>query len=353
MVFPVAVFLAALVVGCSSSASPPNGRGPATAPHGSAEVVASHLKVPWGVGFLPGGDALVTERDTAQILRVSQQGKVSTAGTVPGVDPTGEGGLLGLALSPHFQDDRLVYVYYSSTKDDNRIATLTYRNGELGAPQPILTGIPHGPVHNGGRIVFGPDGMLYASTGDATVGSRAQDRGSLGGKILRMTPSGKPAPGNPFPGSRVYSFGHRNVEGLAFDSQGRLWASEFGENTWDELNLIVPGGNYGWPVVEGRGDDARFRNPIHQWHTSEASPSGIAIVDDVIYMATLRGDRVYRMVIHGDTIGTPRSELTGNYGRLRTVQQTPDGSLWLTTSNRDGRGDPSPSDDRILSFPPG
>lgn len=340
-----------LLIGCGSPATPQRSQAGSTSPAAGVEVVVSHVQVPWGVGFLPGGDAMVTERDTARILRVTPQGKVTPVGTVPGVVPAGEGGLLGLAISPHFATDHLLYVYYS-TEQDNRIATLTYQDGRLGEPTPIVTGIPHGFVHNGGRLVFGPDGMLYASTGDGTDSSRAQDRDSLGGKILRMTPRGKPAPDNPFPGSLVYSMGHRNVEGLAFDSRGRLWASEFGENTWDELNLIVPGGNGGWPDVEGRSDDNRFRNPVRQWPTEDASPSGIAIVDDVIFMATLRGERVYRLPIHGDSVGTPESLFTGDFGRLRTVLPAPDGSLWLTTSNRDGRGDPAASDDRILRFVP-
>ncbi len=309
--------------------------------------VARGLAVPWGLDFLPGGDALVTERDRTRIVRVTPEGRVTPVGRVPQAEANGEGGLLGLAISPRFATDRLVYVYYS-TPTENRIARMTYRNGVLGPPEPIVTGIPSATFHDGGRIVFGPDGMLYAGTGDATRGPLAQDLGSLGGKILRMTPDGEPAPGNPFPGSLVYSYGHRNVQGLAFDSKGRLWAAEYGEDRWDELNLIRPGGNYGWPLVEGRGGGGEFIQPVAQWRPAEASPSGIAIVNDVVYMAALRGERLWQIPIRGDTAGDPIDYFVGELGRLRSVRAAPDGSLWLMTSNRDGRGEPRPGDDRIV-----
>lgn len=329
----------------SAAATTTPGRTPGT------REVATNLAVPWGVAFLPTGDALVAERDSARIVLVRPSGEAAEVGRVPGVRAGGEGGLLGIAMSPGFARDRLVYAYYTTARD-NRIARMTYRDGRLGAPRPILTGIPSGTLHNGGRLLFGPDGTLYASTGDTHEEGLAQDRASLGGKILRMTPEGRPAPGNPFGGSVVYSYGHRNVQGLAFDSKGRLWASEFGADAWDELNLIRPGGNYGWPAVEGMGDDDRFVNPAAVWRPEQASPSGIAIVDDVIYMASLRGQRLWRMPIRGADVGPPAALLTERYGRLRTVTLAPDGSLWLTTSNRDGRGDPRPDDDRIIRVLP-
>jgi len=258
------------------------------------------------------------------------------------VDGDGEGGLLGIAVPPTYARDQLVYVYYS-TADDNRIARM--RLGQ--PPRPIVTGIPRSGIHNGGRLVFGPDGYLYAGTGDASARGNSQDRNSLGGKILRMTPDGQPAPGNPF-GTLVWSYGHRNVQGLVFDRAGRLWASEFGQNRFDEINLIQPGKDYGWPVVEGASDDPRFAAPLVTWPTSDASPSGVTIAGSTLYVAALRGERLWEVPLDGDRTGTPHAELQGRYGRLRAVQLAPDGSLWILTSNRDGRGDPAGEDDRIL-----
>ncbi|MDQ3150183.1 MAG: PQQ-dependent sugar dehydrogenase [Actinomycetota bacterium] len=343
-----AVLLLVLAAGCAGEQQQPRTTPPpGVAVPQLAGDVARGLAVPWGLDFLPGGDALVTERDSARIVRVTPDGRVAPIGRVPQAESNGEGGLLGLAISPRFATDRLVYVYYS-TPAENRIVRMTYENGRFGPAEPIITGIPSAVFHDGGRIVFGPDGMLYAGTGDATVGPLAQNRTSLAGKILRMTPDGEPAPGNPFPGSLVYSYGHRNVQGLAFDSQGRLWAAEHGKNRWDELNLIRPGGNYGWPLVEGRGGGGEFIQPAAQWRPDDASPSGIAIVDDVVYMAALRGRQLWQVPIRGDTAGDPVAYFTGELGRLRTVWPTPEGSLWLMTSNRDGRGEPRQGDDRIV-----
>jgi len=342
----------------SSTDSPSPATSPATSPSGSptgerrstphvAGVVAGGLQAPWGLAFLPGGDALVTERDTGRLLRVSAEGEVDDLGTVPGVVASGEGGLLGLAVSPDFSADQLVYVYVTGA-EDNRIVRMQLRGGSLGDPEPVLTGIPSGGIHNGGRLVFGPDGLLYASTGEVGETGLSQDRGSLGGKILRMTPDGDVPTDNPFADSLVWSLGHRNVQGLTFDEQGRLWASEFGQNTWDELNLIRKGANYGWPVCEGRCGDNEYVDPVAQWTPDEASPSGVAYADGAVYMAGLRGARLWQIPVDGARAGRPRDFLTGRYGRLRTVVLAPDGSLWLTTSNRDGRGQPNANDDRIL-----
>jgi glucose/arabinose dehydrogenase len=285
----------------------------------------------------------VTERDTARILSVTSDGRVTEVQRIREARPRGEGGLLGIAVSPDYASNRWVYVYYLA-ESDFRIARL--RLGE--EPEPILTGIPadQDGFHGGGRIAFGPDGMLYAGTGETYYTREiAQDPASLGGKILRITPDGDPAPGNPIPGSPVYSMGHRHVQGLAWDAQGRLFASEFGENESDELNLIQPGGNYGWPTEEGQSDDERFVNPVAVWPVAEASPSGIAIVGDQVYLACLRGERLYRIGLDGQN----RQALgIGDFGRLRHVANAPDGSLWVLTSNRDGRGIPQPDDDRII-----
>jgi glucose/arabinose dehydrogenase len=311
-------------------------------PASAVRTVASGLRVPWSVAFLPDGTALVTERNSARILSVTPDGKVTEVQRLSEPRPRGEGGLLGIAVSPSYATDKWVYLYYT-TATDNRIARL-----HLGQPpEPVLTGIPGGDFHAGGRLAFGPDGMLYAGTGETYyTPDLAQDRRSLGGKVLRLTPDGKPAPGNPFGDSPVWSMGHRNVQGLAFDTRGRLFASELGFHEYDELNLIEPGRNYGWPIVEGPGNDRRFTNPVATWHpTSVASPSGIAVVGVRVYVACLAGKRLYRVGLDGRNL---EALLLQRYGRLRDVVVAPDGALWVLTSNRDGRGQPAVEDDRIL-----
>jgi glucose/arabinose dehydrogenase len=315
-----------------------------------AGTVAARLTTPWGLLFLPDGSALLSERDTGKIKRVTASGQVSEVGTVPDVQPDGEGGLLGIAFK-----DNVLCAYFTAS-DDNRVVKMAYTpsGGGLGEPEVILDGLPSAWNHNGGRMIFGPDGYLYVTAGEAGDPPLAQDLDSLGGKILRITTDGKPAPGNPFDNSPVWSYGHRNPQGLAFDPEGRLWAAEFGQDTWDEINLIEAGKNYGWPEVEGvAGDDAgdKYVNPLAVWPTSDASPSGIAYADGAIWMAGLRGARLWRIEVNGtQVVGEPKAYFVEEYGRLRTVEPAPDGSLWLTSSNTDGRGDEyrQPDDDKIL-----
>jgi len=318
------------------------------------ETIATGLQAPWGLDFFPNGDAIVTERDTARVLRISGPGhavaEVGTIGESAPVDAGNEGGLMGVAISPKFSEDRTLY-FYVSTATDNRIVTAKLENGRLGKVTPIFTGIPVGQIHDGGRIEFGPDGFLYASTGETGDGALAPDPKSLGGKILRLTPKGKPAPGNPLD-TAVWSLGHRNVQGLAWDGD-QLWASEFGQNQFDELNRIEPGANYGWPEVEGQGgEDRGFIDPQAVWSTDVASPSGLAYLDGALWMAALRGSRLWRIPIEDGEAAQPEAYFVGEYGRMRTVAVTPDGDLWLTTSNHDGRGSPAPEDDRILLVDP-
>ncbi len=328
----------------TTTAAEPDPTG--TAAQSQVSTIASKLQVPWGVAFLPGGDALVSERTTGRILRITRAGKRSVAMTVPGVaKDNGEGGLLGLAVARTYAKDRLVYAFYSSTSGDNRIAR--FKLGQ--APRVIFKGIESAPIHNGGRLAFGPDGKLYVGTGDAGNTANAQNRNSPNGKVLRLNPNGSVPSTNPFQGNPVWSLGHRNVQGLAFDAQGRLWAPEFGQNTFDEVNLIQKGKNYGWPTVEGKGTGGgRFVSPKVIWRTSESSPSGAAIVKGTLYVGALAGRRVWRIPLNGTSVGTPTKLLDGTYGRLRSPVAAPDGSLWVTTSNRDGRGSPTGSDDRIV-----
>ncbi len=328
--------------------------GTTAAAPGRPRTLATGLRTPWAIAFLPDGDALVTERDTARLLRVTPQGRVTPVGEVPGVRPGGEGGLMGVAVSPSYDRDRYVYLYFTAA-DDNRVVRFRYDGRSLGEPRPIVTGIPKGSNHNGGRIAFGPDRLLYVATGEVYRTELAQDRGSLGGKILRVTPDGRPAPGNPF-SSPVWSYGHRNVQGLAWDERRRLYATEFGQDRFDEINLIERGRNYGWPRVEGvqAGGGDRYTDPLLTWTTDEASPSGLAYADGSLWAAGLRGKRLWQVPVGPDgRAGRPIAHYEGEYGRLRAVVRAPDGALWLTTSNHDGRGTPAEEDDRILVIPLG
>jgi glucose/arabinose dehydrogenase len=310
------------------------------------KVLADDLRVPWGLAFLPNGDALVGERPNGRVHRIRKGGGRARVGTISAVQDRGEGGLLGIAVAPTFADDRWVYFYFTSG-DDNRIVRKRFRDGSLGPSRVLLDGIPASTTHNGGRLAFGPDGMLYASTGDAGDSSRAQDRGSLGGKILRMTPAGGVPDDNPFD-SHVWSYGHRNVQGLAWDGSGAMWATELGQNTRDELNRIRPGRNYGWPAVEGGDGGGPYSDPLVTWSTEDCSPSGLAVARGRAWVGALRGQSLWSVRLDGPRAGRKVRHLRGDFGRIRTVQQAPDRSLWITTSNRDGRGSPAASDDRVI-----
>ncbi|MCG2622396.1 PQQ-dependent sugar dehydrogenase [Arthrobacter sp. I2-34] len=309
----------------------------------SITTVASGLESPWSIAVLPDGGALVSENDSGLVKHIADGKTVAAVPVEPKPDPTGEGGLLGLALSPDFAKDRRVYVYLTAAQD-NRVLSYRWQDEKLSEARVVLAGIPKARVHNGGRLKFGPDGYLYIGTGDAMQPNSAQDRSSLAGKILRVTRDGTPAPGNPFGNSPVYSYGHRNVQGLAWDSSGQLWASEFGPDRDDELNRIRAGGNYGWPVVTGAPGDRRFIDAVYVWpSTAEASPSGLAIVDDTAWLAALRGQRLWRVKL-GRAIESRdvRDYLVYEYGRLRDVTEAPDGSLWILTNGTSG--------DRMLSL---
>ncbi|WP_194398284.1 PQQ-dependent sugar dehydrogenase [Microbacterium atlanticum] len=313
-------------------------------------TLASGLSSPWSVVPLAGGGALISQRDDGAVLEVTAGGDVRRVDTIPGVVSGGESGLHGLALREE-SGTRLLYAYFGAA-EDNRVVRMPLL-GEpgsyaLGPAEVVVAGIPRASTHDGGRLAFGPDGHLYITTGDAQQRDAAQDPAILGGKILRVTPEGEPAPGNPW-GTEVYSIGHRNVQGIAWTADGTLWASEFGQNTWDELNRIEAGGNYGWPVVEGAAGREDFIEPVVTWATSEASPSGIAAYGDTVFVAGLRGERLWQVdTTDGELVRSPVAALDGAHGRLRDVVAVSDGSLWVLTGNTDGRGAPRADDDRLL-----
>lgn len=354
------VALAVLLAGCTGSAPAPAPSNPAETPANidvwptpnatdsnpaGRTVLATGLDVPWDLAALPDGSVLVTLRDKGELVRVVN-GQTNTVGRVEGVVPGGEGGLLGIALSPTFASDQLVFLYFTAA-DDNRVVRYRYAETGLSDPQPIVTGIPKSSNHNGGRLRFGPDGNLYIGTGDAGRGAQSQDKASLGGKILRVTPDGGVPADNPFPDSPVYSYGHRNVQGLGWDLAGQLYASEFGQDRWDELNLIQPGGNYGWPDVEGRAGKDGFVDPALVWKPSEASPSGIAVTfGGTVYVAALRGERVWSSTRDASGMTDP-DVLLDDLGRVRAVEVVDD-QLYVLTNNT-ARGNPRKGDDRLVA----
>lgn len=325
------------LTGCT--AATPSGESASS----SEAAIVEGLDAPWSIAFHD-GTPLVSERDSARILEVGADGGTRQVAVIDGVAPGGEGGLLGLAV----HDDEL-FTYFTGG-GENRVERrpITGSPGALvlGAPTTVIDGIPAARTHNGGRIAFGPDGMLYITTGDAGDRDSAQDLDALSGKILRITPDGAVPDDNPDPDSPVYTSGHRNPQGIAWDADGRMYASEFGQDTWDELNVIDAGGNYGWPEVEGIAGDDRYIDPVQQWSPSEASPSGIAVAGGAILIANLRGERLRMVPL--DDLSTSSESDHGGLGRLRDVVVTPDGGVWVLTNNTDGRGSPREGDDRIV-----
>ncbi|GAA2430953.1 hypothetical protein GCM10010191_50770 [Actinomadura vinacea] len=310
---------------------------------GTPSQVSGGWDIPWDIAWAPDGSfALVTERDTFKVFRINKNGSGKTqVGTVPNSQTTdGEGGLLGAAFSPGWNGGSDSEVFFMHTSSDgNRIAKMSFNGSSLSGYTAIVTGIRKNRYHNGGRIRFGPDGFLYAATGDSQQSNLAQDRASLNGKILRVTKSGAAASGNPY-GTRIYSYGHRNPQGLAWDSAGRLWSSELGNSSQDELNLIEPGKNYGWPTCEGTCNVSGMTNPKRTWPVSSASPSGIAHVNGTLFMASLRGRRMWQITLNGANVGTVTSYWSGTYGRLRAVEKVPGANaIWFGTSNSDNNGD--------------
>ncbi len=322
-------------------------------PGDQTTTLSTGLQAPWSIVPLASGSTLISQRDDGMVVERMPQGGLRTVGIVPGVVHDGEGGLLGLAVQ---QVSAPPYLYaYETTETDNRVVRMPLTgvpgSYSLGVPEYVITGIPKAGNHDGGRLAFGPDGMLYITAGDASDSANAQNVASLGGKILRVTADGGVPADNPFPGSPVWSYGHRNTQGIGWDSHGTMWASEFGQNTWDELNIITPGSNYGWPNVEGIGHDPKYTDPVYQWPTDQASPSGLAVVGDTIFMAALRGERLWTVwSTAGHAPVTVKAFFDGTFGRLRDVVGHGD-SLWILTNNTDGRGGPRDGDDKLIRVP--
>jgi glucose/arabinose dehydrogenase len=334
-----------------ATAQPSAGAGVATL--GEVSVLAQGLDIPWALGFLPDGSALVTERDTQLIQRIPAGGGEPTSlGRVPGVQASAEGGLLGLAVSPTFATDQFVYVYASGTPTNQILRLrLSHDQASFELDGIVLDGIQTADRHHGGRIEFGPDGNLWIGTGDAFEPENAADLDSLNGKVLRIRPDGSVPADNPT-NTSIYSSGHRNVQGIAFGPDGTVYASELGHRTWDEVNVITAGLDYGWPATEGITGDTG-QPPILTLDPDEASPSGMDWAAGSLWIAALGGQRLWQLPVQGvRATGEAIPHFSQTYGRLRAVKTAPDGSLWITTSNTDastwGGTDPRSGDDYLL-----
>jgi len=328
------------------------------------ETVAEDLEVPWAIAFSPDGRIFVTER--VGKLRVIEDGVLNPEPVKIFDVGFGEGGLLGIALDPNFEENHYLYLYYTYNNflsTFNKVARFTESDNKLSEEKILLDKIPGASYHDGGRIKFGPDGKLYITTGEAGIVANAQDLNSLGGKILRINSNGSIPNDNPFPNSPVYSLGHRNPQGLDWDPVTRkLVASEHGQSAHDEVNVIESGKNYGWPEVIGDETDPKYQSPLLHTGTETWAPSGAVFYnsknipewENKYFIATLRGShlRMLDLELEENKVLSSIPLFEGEYGRLRDASIGPDGNLYLLTSNRDGRGSPAPNDDRILRVIP-
>lgn len=316
----------------------------------SPQIYTQNLNIPWAITFLPNGNLLATERP-GTVKEIDKNGNAKTIFTVDDVKPEGEGGLHGIALHPKFAQNNYVYLYYTYNPNptQNKVVRYKYQNGTLVQDKVILEKIPGSIFHNGGRIKFGPDGYLYITTGDAQEPSLAQNKNSLAGKILRVTDNGSPAPQNPF-GNEVYSYGHRNPQGIFWDQDGTLWETEHGPSANDEINKIEIGKNYGWPDFVGNKSEPGITTPYATSGSSTWAPADIIVLNGKVYFAGLRGTAIFTFDI--DNPSKVDALYKGEYGRIRELVLGPDGNIYFTTSNRDGRGLPSSNDDRIIKLSP-
>ena len=320
------------------------------------EVIAQNLDIPWEIVFLPNGDLLVTER-SRKLLKIGSETKVIKE--IEGVKHIGEGGLLGLTLHPNFSVNNFIYLY-STTQDSNgitnRVERYRFSNDTLSERKVVLEKIKGSSNHDGGRIAFGPDRYLYITTGDAESPNLAQDKNSLNGKILRIKDDGSIPEDNPF-GNAVYSLGHRNPQGLAWDKNGTLWETEHGpsgiQTGNDEVNLITKGGNYGWPTIKGNQTKEGLIPPIIESGSKDTwAPSGMAYYNGSLFFSGLRGEALYEVKIRNGNKLDLFTHFKQEFGRIRAVVLGPDGYLYLSTSNRDGRGQVREGDDKIIKINP-
>lgn len=319
-------------------------------------LVTDNLDIPWEIAFLPSGELLVTERPGI-LLKIGENRQVVQE--IEGVEHVGEGGLMGMALHPDFENNQWLYLYLTSRADSgliNRVERYDFDGNSLSNKQIIIDNIPGAQYHDGGRMEFGPDEKLYLTTGDAGNEQAAQNTNTLHGKILRINDDGSVPEDNPF-GNEVWSYGHRNPQGLAWDEQGRLWSTEHGpsglQSGYDELNLIERGKNYGWPVIRGDETAEGMVSPvIHSGADDTWAPAGAIFYNGSIFFSGLRGASLYEAKIQDDKVTDLVAHFRNDYGRLRAVVLSPSDLIYISTSNTDGRGDENPNDDKIFSIRP-
>lgn len=355
IVIIIAVGLLLLTANTNNQIQPPQSPSENTASQENQDIsiIAQNLEIPWEIIILPNGDILTTERP-GRLIKISP--KTQVISEIQGVRHVGEGGLLGMALHPDFENNNYIYLYYTTQENNltNKVSRFVLSENSLSQETVIIDNIPASQNHDGGRIAFGPDGMLYITTGDSSQASLAQDTKSLAGKILRINNDGSIPDDNPF-GNEIYSYGHRNPQGLAWDNEGRLWATEHGpsgtQSGYDEINLIVKGGNFGWPEITGDQQKEDLISPVIQSGSTETwAPAGIVFLNNSLFFTGLRGQTLYKAEIISEGQLNLERFISSEYGRLRAITKDDNGNLYLSTSNLDGRGSPKANDDKILKI---
>jgi len=376
-IFVTGLTLTLLALGCGH---PPPGRGagevetsPQTQSTFKVETVIPNLEVVWSIVWAPDGRMIFTERRGR--VRVYENGKLRPTPlfTVPDVEPGGESGLMSVALHPQFASNHFLYLSYAYNSGGTQVRVARYREtpGGLTDPQVIIEGIPAAQYHAGCRLRFGPDGKLYITTGDATKRELAQMLDSLAGKILRLNDDGTVPPDNPFVGKanarpEIWAYGSRNSQGIDFQpGSNLLFETEHGPSGFDgpgggdEVNIIERGKNYGWPVIHHRATQVGMESPLLEYTPACAPASGMFYRGSALpafkgnfFFGCLRGERIIRVTLDGRRVVSQESLLEGKYGRIRDIAEGPDGLIYFSTSNRDGRGNPASDDDRIMRMAP-